>query len=309
MPYFHVTAVLEACGASQQEADHAAITLLKNIRHPRVLYYEHETSEAIAPSPSAKLRYFTVIADLDVEAPTEENGVDLVEEVLDMLSTDAVQYLAHGITSGERRVPLTQQAPHEVEDAAAHGAYATSEERGEREERGGRKRGSRGRGRKRGGSPEAERGREDVVAPVTVAESPEQPADITTRIEPPPSPAPPAGPAVAEMVASAPAPDAPAVTITKIEPPASPPRSSAAMHVTLAVTLHASELKLPTNGSMPADQQELLRAATTEARLRHPELPGEVMPDCEVATLPWGDTVLTLTWHYDVRVPSATDAE
>lgn len=306
MPYFHVTAVLEACGPSRQEADRAAVTLFKNIRHPRVLYYEHETSEAIVPSPSAKLHYFTVIADLDVEAPTEENGVDLIEEVFDMLSTDAVQYFAHGITLGDRRVPLAQRASHDVESTPAPAAQAEHEER---EERGGRKRGSRGRGRKRGGPPEVERDREDVVASEIAPETPAQSADTTIRTAPSLSPEPPAKLTITELVVTAPVPDSPALTITTIEPTAPPPRSSAAMRVTLVVTLRASELTVPANGSTPADQQELLRAATTEARRRHPELPGDIAPDCEVTTLPWGDTVLTLTWHYDVRLPSAADAE
>ncbi len=80
------------------------------------------------------------------------------------------------------------------------------------------------------------------------------------------------------------------------------------MRVTLTVTLHASELPLPTNGSAWPEQQELLRMATAEARRRHPELPAEVTPECEVVSLPWGDTLLALTWHYDVPVPSSADA-
>jgi hypothetical protein len=306
MPYFHVTAVLEARGTSQHEADHAAVTLLKNIRHPRVLYYEHETSEAIAPSSSAKLSYFTVIADLDVEAPTEENGVDLIEEVFDMLSTDTVQYLAHGITSGDRRVPLAQRAPREAESTTTSAAQAEHEER---EERGGRKRGSRGRGRKRGEPVEAERIHEDVGSPAPGAESPEHFADAAARIESSLTSGPPVEVTAAETVTPVPAPAPPALTITELTPSAPPPRSSAAMHVTLTVTLRASDLAVPVNGSTPADQQELLSAATIEARRRHPELPEEVIPDCEIATLPWGDVVLTLTWRYDVRVPSAADAE
>ena len=48
--------------------------------------------------------------------------------------------------------------------------------------------------------------------------------------------------------------------------------------------------------------------ATAEARRRHPELPADLTPESEVVSQPWGDTVLTLTWHYDVPVPSAVDA-
>jgi len=80
------------------------------------------------------------------------------------------------------------------------------------------------------------------------------------------------------------------------------------MRVTLSVTLHASELPVPTNGSTLPDQAELIALATAEARRRHPELPADITPESEVMSQPWGDTVLTLTWHYDVPVPSAIDA-
>jgi hypothetical protein len=80
------------------------------------------------------------------------------------------------------------------------------------------------------------------------------------------------------------------------------------MRVTLTVTLHASELGLPTNGAALPEQEELINLATAEARRRYPELPEMIIPECQVVSLPWGDTLLTLTWHYDVPVPSSTDA-
>jgi hypothetical protein len=79
------------------------------------------------------------------------------------------------------------------------------------------------------------------------------------------------------------------------------------MRVTLTVTLHASELALPANGVTLPEPEELIGLATAEARRRHPELPAEINPDCKIVSLPWGDTLLTLTWHYDVPVPSSTE--
>jgi hypothetical protein len=80
------------------------------------------------------------------------------------------------------------------------------------------------------------------------------------------------------------------------------------MRVTLTVTLRASELPRLTNGPTLPEQQELLDLAMAEARRRHPELPVDVTPECEIKSLPWGDALLALTWHYDVPVPSAEDA-
>ena len=59
----------------------------------------------------------------------------------------------------------------------------------------------------------------------------------------------------------------------------------------------------------PQIAMRCLPLATAEARRRHPELPGDIAPESDMTSLPWGDTVLTLTWSYDVKVPSATDDE
>src|SRR5713226_5612795 len=146
MPYFHAIAVFEACGSSSAEADRAAAALFKTVRHPRVRYYEHDTSGGLGPSPKTAPLSFTVIADFDVEAGNEESAADIVEEILDSLSTEAIQYFAHGITAGEQRVRPEQRAQHAAEPAPEREAHL---ERGDREERGGRKRGPRGRGRRR----------------------------------------------------------------------------------------------------------------------------------------------------------------
>jgi hypothetical protein len=79
------------------------------------------------------------------------------------------------------------------------------------------------------------------------------------------------------------------------------------MRVTLAVTVRAFELTQRTNGAGVSDQQELTALAITEARRRHPELPADVAPVLQFSPLPQGDTLLTLTWHYDVPVPSASE--
>jgi len=304
MPYFHATAVFEARSSSVEEADRAVVALFKALRHPRVLYYEHDTSGASGPyRPSGPL-YFTVTADFDVEASSEDGAVDIVEEVLDITSTDAIQYFALGITSGERRVRPEQRASRAADHEPEREARFEQEDR---EDRGGRKRGSRGRGRRRRGGQDGESAREEETETQEASplheESAQPPAHAgTSRAETPVAEVTSAEGGTQEREQPAPAP----VTAEAV-PPSTPPRSSAAMRVTLAVTLHASELTQPTNGSTLPDQQELISLATAEALRRHPELPAEVIPKCEVVSLPWGDIVLTLTWHYDVPVPSAAD--
>ncbi|MBI3300959.1 MAG: hypothetical protein HYZ72_02620 [Deltaproteobacteria bacterium] len=313
MPYFHATAVFEARGSSLEETDRSAAALFKTLRHQRVSYYEHDTGGGMGPYPPAKDLYFSVIADFDVEANSEEKAGELAEEVLDALSTDEIQYLALGLTAGEQRVRPEQRAPREEEPAPER---ETRAERGEREERGGRGRGSRGRGRRRGGDRETESPRENkpqelVTRPLETEPTETrqaEPAETSAQAETPTQEAlveasPAAKPAIVERELLPSAPD----TIELETPPPPPPRSSSAMRVTLSVTLRASELALPTNGSAVADEQELIALATAEARRRHPELPADITPAHEVVSQPWGDTVLTLTWHYDVPVPSATE--
>ena len=304
MPYFHATAVFEARGSSPEEVDRTATTLFKTIRHPRVRYYEHDTSAGMSATPKSDSLYFTLIADFDVEAGNEESATDLVEEVLDVLSNETVQYFTHGITTGEQRVRPEPRTQHR--DSPAREAQA------DQGERGGRKRGARGRGRRRGGPREAEEIREDEPesAPITSSFEPDAQAETSVAtIALSPETLDEASVAVeVHAPAPEPAPPAPAVVEPEPLPAPPPPRSSAAMHVTLTVTLHASELALPTNGSALPEHDELFNLAMTEARRRHPELPPAVTPECEVVSLPWGDTLLTLTWHYDVPVPSSTDA-
>ena len=79
------------------------------------------------------------------------------------------------------------------------------------------------------------------------------------------------------------------------------------MRVTLSVSLRASELSPPINGAALPDREELLALAMAEARRRHPELPADIAPEPAAVSQQGGETVLTLTWHYNVPVPSATD--
>ncbi len=310
MPYFHATAVFEARGSSVDEADRRVAALFKTLHHQRVRYHEHDTGGGAGPSPSARIPYFSVIADFDVEAPNEEKAGDLVEEVLDALSTDEIQYLAHGLTEGEPRVRPEQPAPREEKQEREQEHEPRPEaraERGGRQERGGRGRGSRGRGRRRGGDREAEGPREEKPQELATRSQAEEPAATQPEVLPPRVPEEGRAAARSPLVEREPLPPAPAPVAINIPPPA-PMRSSSSMRVTLSVTLHASELSFPTNGSTLPDQEELIALATAEARRRHPELPADITPESEVMSQPWGDTVLTLTWHYDVPVPSAIDA-
>ena len=298
MPYFHATAVFEIRGPSLEEADRTVAAVFKTLRHPRVRYYEHDTSGGIGTSQKSDSLYFTVIADFDAEAANDESAADIVEEVLDSLSTDTLHYFTHGITSGEQRVRPEQRAQHPAEHPPEREAHSEQEDR---EERGGRKRGPRGRGRRRGGT------REEEIETVLTASSQEEPAETTIHVATVPAETSSAESATLEMHPQERELPPSAPETFEVTPAMPPPRSSAAMRVTLTVTLHASELALPTNGSALPEREELISLATAEARRRHPELPTEVAPECEVVFLPWGDTLLKLTWHYAVPVPSSAD--
>jgi len=79
------------------------------------------------------------------------------------------------------------------------------------------------------------------------------------------------------------------------------------MRVTLKVNFRATELVRSTSGPPLPDQGELISLAIGEARRRHPELPANVAPEATASPLPAGDQLLTLTWHYDAPVPSASE--
>jgi hypothetical protein len=311
MPYFHAIAVFEARGSSVEETDRSVAALFKTLRHKRISYYEHDTAGGWGPYPPSKTLYFSVIADFDVEASTEEKALELADEVLEGLSTDEIQYLAHGLTVGGQRVRPERRPPRAEEPGQEVHA-----EQGGREERRGKGRGSRGRGRRRKGergaeSPQEETPQELVTHPLAaeLAETPQiEPTETITQAETLPLEVPveatsalKLGPIEREVLP-------PASEPVTLETPPPPPRSSPAMRVTLSVALHASELALPANGSVLPDREELFTLATAEARRRHPELPADITPTYEVVSQPWGDTVLTLTWQYDVPVPSAREA-
>jgi len=312
MPYFHATAVFEARGASLEETDQRAATLFRTLRNPRVRYYEHDTSGGVGPYPQSKALYFTVIADFDVESQSEERASDVVDEVLDALSPDDMQYLAHGLAPGEQRVNVEQQAPREEQREPER---KNRSQRDGQEERKDRKRGSRGRGRNRDAdrrtqvSPEQEsrtvppsRHEESTITSVSSeAAAPSEELAKTTR---------PAQPILEDTIETRElslSPSSSALETMELSQQPPPPRSSSQMRVTLTVKLHASELALPMNEPMSPDHPELAALAIIEARRRHPELPADITPELEVESQR-GNTILMLTWHYDVPVPSAADA-
>ena len=293
MPYFHATAVFEARAASPEETDRIVTALFKTIRHPRVRYYEHDTSGGIRATHPPDSLFFTVIADFDVEAGNEESATDLVEEVLDFLSNESVHYFTHGITPGEQRVRPEPRAQQKTERPPAREVQAEQGDREEREEEnaapvvagedgedhGKQKRCARTNQRKLS-LPRCKKNEPDFcldgssIRPEISPEiSEEENAAVEERIQEPAPPPPASAPVEAALNLP-------------------PPRSSTAMHVTLTVTLHASELPLQTNGSTLPEREELLGLAMAEARRQHPELPVAVTPECTVASLPWGDTLL-----------------
>lgn len=301
MAYFHVTAVFETRGASQEDADRTAEATVKSVHHPRVYFYEHDTSGGLGPFPPGKALYFTTIAEFDVEASTEEQAGELADEVLDALSTKDVQYLGLGVVPGSQRVSVEQRRAREERPAEPE-AGAEQEEREEYEGKGRRPRGRR---RKRGPDRETRPAEERREEGETRAPSREPRAAVSeveavsadTPVEPAPVVQAPSEGQKLEVVDFQPL-DTP--------PPPPPPRSSPSMRVTLTVNIRASELFRPGEGA--ADRHELIASAVAEARRRHPELPADVIPESATAPLPAGDTLLLLTWHFDRPVPSASEA-
>jgi hypothetical protein len=299
MPYFHVIAVFEARGFALEDTDRAAAALFKTLRHQRVRYYEHDTTGGLGPYAPSTALYFAVTADFDVEAPNEERANEIAEEVLDALATDEIQYLAHGVTSGEPRVRPEKRAEREP-------GREVQPERETAEEQGGKRRRPRRRGKGRGAEPEVEETAEETFQEPATGGIEEAAAEQPSPVRPLLQKEEVEAGSAREMEEREEQP--PAATVEPAVPesvPPPPPRSSASMRVTLAVTVRASELTQLTNGAGVSDQQELITLATTEARRRHPELPADVAPEPEFSPLPQGDTLLTLTWHYNVPVPSA----
>lgn len=277
MPYFHAVALFECRGPSLQEMDRTAASLLASVSHRRLRYVEHETVPAAA-GPDGSLPHFTVFADFDVEAHSEEKAAELVDEVLDAVSSDALQYFSHGLVSGEQRVRRSRPAA-EDDEQETNGAP--------RGGRSGRRRGGRGRGR-------GSRAETPAVSPTAPQDLP---ADGGAEQDNPPLAAADDS-AIEEIPVDAPPEEIP----VEPEPSRPPSRSSASMQVKTTVTLRASEL--PASG----DADELIALATTEARRQHPDLPGDA-PESDVSLLPWGETVLTLSWSYDLPVPSAHSSD
>jgi hypothetical protein len=304
MAYFHVTAVFETRGASQEEADRAAVAVLTAVRHPRVRFYEHDTTGGIGPFPPGKSLYFTTIADFDVEASREEQAGEVAEEILDSLSTEAAQYLGLGVVPGSQRVSPAQRQARE-EELPEESETRTEQEEPEDHEAKGRR--PRGRRRKRG--PERE------TRPIEERYHEEE-TPVPVRTLPPAIPAEVEGVALETPVAPVPVVRPPreerpqTVSISELivdtPPPLPPPRSSALMRVTLTVNLRVSELARLGEGTM--NHSELIALASEEARRRHPELPADIVPESATSALPAGDTLLMLTWHFDRPIPSASEA-
>lgn len=309
MPYFHVTAVFEVNGMSLEDADRTASALFRSFRHRRIHYYEHDVTAGAAAASSSRALHFSVIAEFDVDAGSEERAGEMTEEALETLATDEVQFIAFGLTQGEQRV---RPAEHpEQEEAEPSRQQETRGDGGEDEERKGKKRSPRGRGRRRKSEREPERAHEEGAEVTELASVPDE--SLLERTAQ-------AAPVIeehAEAGAEAAAPpgeslsqaeQAPAQVEVKEEVFSTPPpRSSALMRVTLTMSFRARELGFQANGDGVVDQDEFLSRAIAEARARHPELPTEAVPTHEIVVRPWGENVLTLTWAYDVPVPSATE--
>ena len=307
MAHFHITAVFETKGASQAEAERVAAAAFPGLRHPRLHYYEHETSGGLGPYAPSRSLYFTTIVELDAEAYTEEKAVEMAEDILDRFSTDEIQYLGHGITPGNQRVKPEDRKTREEERRTSTALDEETDEREEQRGKGRRSSRGRGRGRKTGRREKessvdteertTETGREAGGEIPVSASSDENLAarESSPLVQPPVRTAretavPPVSPIVEE-----PAP-----------PPSPPPRSSAVMQVTLTVDIRASEVAQSHDHVATVDD-ELIMLAAAEARRRHPELPTDVTPDSATSALPGGDRLISLTWRYQSPVPSAAE--
>jgi hypothetical protein len=312
MPYFHVTAVFEVNGTSLEDADRTAGALFRSFRHRRVHYYEHDVTAGAATSSSRAL-HFSVIAEFDVDAGSEERAGEMTEEALEALATDEVQFIAFGLTQGEQRVRPAERP--EREEAESGRQQETRGEGDEDEERQGKKRSPRGRGRRRKNEREPERVHEETAEVAAFAPESDDSFQEKTDQETPAreerveavteAAAPIAAPFTESLPPAGPAPTQ--VEVREEVPSEPPPRSSASMRVTLTMSFRARELGFQANGVGALDQDEFLSRAIAEARARHPELPVEAAPTHEIVVRPWGESVLTLTWAYDVPVPSASE--
>jgi hypothetical protein len=316
MPYFHATAVFEARGTSLEEADRTVDSLFKSLRHNRIYYYEHDVTAGSGPYPSSKSLYFSVIAEFDVDAYNEDRAGELTDEILETLATDDVQFIAFGLTQGEPRVRPAERTPREERapqvEPEPEKPQETRADTGETEERKGKKRSSRGRGRKRKDDREVDGGSEaqaeDSTETVAVGEvAPESTFKLSSVREEKPT-----SELLALVVVTPEAEQKPVLDIRPLMqeeelPTAPPPRSSTAMQITLTMSFRASEFGLQATDIGSLDQEAFLARATAEARSRHPELPQDVVPVHEISPLPWGEIVVRLTWQYPVPVPSAAE--
>ena len=244
------------------------------------------------PSNSASAAdncYCMVFVDCDVDSYTEEKALDFANDAFEHISTETCQYLALGLIPGRQRVQRRREESRDPDS----------------DERGGRRRSTRGRSRrrredqdrdKRGrpGTDQAQVPQGEATPPAAEisATPPVQEQDVQAlEVEPDEVEAP------TELEVEASEPSAPP-----------PPRSSHAMQVTVTVKLRASELLDASHSEAPPAQQDLVRMAVTEARNRHPEVPADVVPESESTPLPGGDTLLSLTWKYPAPVPSSKEA-
>jgi len=310
MPYFHVTAVFEVSGTSLEDADRTAGALFKTLRHHRVHYFEHDVTAGNDVPSSSRTLYFSVIAEFDVDAGSEERAGEMTEEVLEALATDEVQFIAFGLTQGEQRVRPAERPARGAGESEQQ--QETRSAGGDDEERKGKKRSPRGRGRKRKSEEDSADAHEEAPeAALSAVEPIETEQEEAEQVVPLQEDSPSvvvrdtATVVTGSQLQAGPAPSQ--AGVKEEAPPVPPPRSSALMRVTLAISFRAVELGLQINGDGVLDQDEFLARAVAEARSRHPELPTDATLAHSVVVQPWGETVLTLTWAYDVPVPSASE--
>ena len=341
MAYFHATAVFETRGASQEDADRAALAVFKSVRHPRVHFHEHDTNGGLGPFPPGKSLYFTTIAEFDIEAAREEQAGEIADEVLDAISTDAAQYLALGIVSGSQRVSPEQPFARDEEPLAVMAPEAARVEQEDPQEDveepyEGKGRRPRGRRRKRGPEREARPPveehpqEEEAPAPLARRVPPAIPAGVEVLDISTPSAPPPAAP-VAPVV-PAPREEQPrTVTVSElnIEAPRpvtiEAPRTVAisTLNIEAPQTISLSDLFVEAAPPVAPPRSSAMMRVTLTVNVKTSELSksnDRFLTDSDLLALacaearrrhpelPAGDTLFLLTWHFDRPIPSASDA-
>ena len=109
MPHFHAVALFESRGSSFEDMDQTIASLLSSVSHRRLRYYEHETTEGPETPRRTPSILWSLLSSMSRRTPRKKPQ-NLVDEVLDDISTEEVQYFTHGLLPGKQRVRQARRA-------------------------------------------------------------------------------------------------------------------------------------------------------------------------------------------------------